>query len=129
MVNIVATPTRGARILDVIVTNLHQVYDKASIKPPIQPDRLGFGVASDHSVAIAKPNCDSARRTGFSRKEVRTRRAVLASGVALLGIFLATFDWSCLYSILGVDCKLEYMNHVLFSAQDAFCPLEQFTVH
>ena len=98
------------------------------IKPPIQPDKEGFGTASDYSVAIARPNVDSAQRTGFSRKEVRTRRSVLASGVALLGLFLACFDWHLLHSLSSVDSKLEYMNHVLFSAQDFYCPLETFTV-
>ena len=40
MVNLVASPTRGARILDVLVTNLHTAYDKAQILPPIQPGIL-----------------------------------------------------------------------------------------
>ena len=128
LVNVVATPTRGNRILDVIVTNLHQSYDKAVILPPIQPDVVGNGVPSDHSVAIARPNVDKGSRTGFSRKEVRTRRVVLTSSLALLGMFLATFDWSGLYSLPGVDSKLLYMNEVLFAAQDHFCPLETFTV-
>ena len=88
----------------------------------------GYGVASDHSVAVARPNLDPAYRTGFSRTEVRSRRVVLASSVALLGMFLACFDWQLLHSLQGVDSKLEYMNAVVFSAQDQFCPVEQFTV-
>ena len=34
LVNLVATPTRGSKILDVIITNLHSVYDKAVVLPP-----------------------------------------------------------------------------------------------
>ena len=60
MVNLVASPTRGARILDVLVTNLHTSYDKAQILPPIQPDRSDGGAPSDHSVAVARQNNDKA---------------------------------------------------------------------
>ena len=92
LINIVATPTRGSKILDVIVTNIHPANDKAVILPPVQPDKVGVGSPSDHSIAIARPNSDNAMRTGFSRTEVRTRRAVLASGIALLGMFQACYD-------------------------------------
>ena len=92
------------------------------IKPPIQPDTVGIGVASDHSVAVAKPNQNSGLRTGFSRKETRTRRVVLASGMALLGLYLACFDWQQLHVLPGVDGKLDYVNSILFSAQEAYVP-------
>ena len=103
LVNLVASPTRGSRILDVIITNLHDGYDKARILPPIQPDVQGNGEPSDHSVAVAKPNLDRSCRTGFSRTEVRSRRVVLASSVALLGIFLACFDWHIRHPLRRVD--------------------------
>ena len=48
MVNIVASPTRGEKILDVIVTNLHTAYDKAIILPPIQPDAEAPGLRYGH---------------------------------------------------------------------------------
>ena len=92
------------------------------------PSNLGHGRPSDHSVAIARPNVDAAMRTGFSRSEKRTRRAVLASGVALLGLFLACHDWTNLHNLQGVDAKLEYVNHTLLTAQDHYCPLETYTV-
>ena len=96
--NLVASPTRGARILDVLVTNLHTSYDKAQILPPIQPDSSDVGAPSDHSVAVARQNIDKAKRTGFSRCELRTRRVMTASNLALLGLFLASFSWSDLSS-------------------------------
>ena len=128
LVNIVASPTRGNRVLDVLITNLHQGYDKAVIRPPIQPDQICYWAAGDHSVAGAQPNTDKANRTGFSRKVVRTRRAVLKSSLALLGFFLATYNWSGLHCLKGADAKLFYLNEVLFSAQDCFCPLEHISI-
>ena len=52
-INLVATPTYGMRILDVLVTNLHRGYDKAVCRPLIQPDMPGQGIAIDDFVALA----------------------------------------------------------------------------
>ena len=128
LVNLVAAPTRGGRILDVLITNLHTGYDKASVLPPIQPDCVGVGRPSDHSVAVARPNTDKSARTGFQRKETHTRRAVTLSSLAMLGLFLASFDWTGSIGVNGTNEKLSIVNDVLFNAQDAFCPLKKFTV-
>ena len=58
-----------------------------------EPDTVGQGVASDHSVPIVRPNVDPSSRTGFSRTEVRTRRVVATSGLVMFGLFIACFDW------------------------------------
>ena len=33
-----------------------------------------------------------------------------------------------MYGLRGVDAKLEYVNSVIFAAQDLYCPMETFTV-
>ena len=53
---IVTQPTRGDRILDVIVTNLARYYNEPIIVPPIMPDVSGHGAPSDHSGVVAIPN-------------------------------------------------------------------------
>ena len=52
---IVTLPTRGSRILDVIVTNLRKYYNDPVILPPIMPDKPGLGAPSDHSGVLATP--------------------------------------------------------------------------
>ena len=89
---------------------------------------MGVGSPSDHCVAVASPNCDKSARTGFTRKETRFRRAVTVSRLAMLGLFLSSFDWSGLCGVDGTNQKLDLVNEVLFSAQEAFCPVQQFTV-
>ena len=127
-INLVTTPTYGTRILDVLVTNLHPGYDKAVVRPPIQPDVSGHGAQSDHSVAIAFPNLDKSRITGFSRKEIRRRRNVTASNLLGLAAFFACFDWRVLHNLTGADAKLQYLENVAVSAQDLFCPMKPFVV-
>ena len=51
--NLVADPTHGSKILDVILTDAHAVYDRAKVGPAIGPDVAVYGKASDHLVAIA----------------------------------------------------------------------------
>ena len=69
----------------------------------MQPDVVGVGHASDHSIAIARQNLDKALRTGFSRTEIRSRRVVMASSLAMLGLFLLSFNWQVLYGLRRVS--------------------------
>ena len=52
----VSQNTRGQKILDVILTNLHCFYNSPEIVPPITPDIPGKGVPSDHSGVIVTPH-------------------------------------------------------------------------
>ena len=65
--------TRGHRILDVILSNLHCFYDVPQIVPPITPDQPGKGVPSDHRGVIATPHTNSAQplRTNKVRRVIR----------------------------------------------------------
>ena len=56
---VVKKPTRGYKILDVILTNLYQYYDVPEIVPPIPPDVPGKGAPSDHLGVIATPHTNS----------------------------------------------------------------------
>ena len=59
-------PTLGLKILDVIVTNLWRYFDEPTIIPPLNPDKPGCGVPSDHSGVSATPSVSQgqpARRT------------------------------------------------------------------
>ena len=69
------------------------MYDKAVVLPPLQPDDVRQGRPSDHAVAIARPNIDKGSRRGFLRKVTRSRRVLTASNVAMLGLFLLSFNW------------------------------------
>ena len=52
---IVKVPTRGLRILDVIITNLARYYNDPITVPPILPDNPGFGAPSDHMGVLLHP--------------------------------------------------------------------------
>ena len=51
--------TRGCKLLDVILTNLHTYYNVPVIVPPIPPDVEGKGAPSDHCGIVATPHSNS----------------------------------------------------------------------
>ena len=104
------------------------MYDKAVVLSPLQPDDVRQGRPSDHAVAISRPNVDKGSRSGFLRKVTRSRRVLTASNVAMLGLFLLSFNWAALSQFYDVNQKLDVVNGVLYEAQEAFCPLVHYSV-
>ena len=52
----VKRPTRGFKVLDIILSNLESFYDEPIIVQPILPDNQNKGVPSDHSGVVATPH-------------------------------------------------------------------------
>ena len=53
---IVTQATHNDKILDIILTNLHQMYSLPTIVPPVYPDNpLSGAVPSDHSTPLTRP--------------------------------------------------------------------------
>ena len=69
----VILPTRGFKVLDVIVTNLGRFFNEPIIIPPIFPDVLGHGVPSDHSGVFATPNTNSTQVTQRTKVKKKIR--------------------------------------------------------
>ena len=89
MKNLVADPTHGSKVLDVIITDAYGDYDRAVIGP-IGPDKKGYGAPSDHSVAIARPMANAGKRTSLSCYAWRSRRIMTANSLLALSLYLAT---------------------------------------
>ena len=76
-------PTRGLRVLDVIVTNLARFFNEPVIIPPITPDQPGVGVPSDHSGVSAEPNISQ----GQPAQRTTVRKMIRPLPESLLDIF------------------------------------------
>ncbi len=79
---IVQTPTRRNVILNIILTNLHEYYDKPQIMPP-------FGL-SDHNTIIASPK---ERAKDPNSKGITFKRNINPSSKGALGRYLNSIDW------------------------------------
>ena len=68
----VKNPTRGAKILDVILSNLHCFYDDPLIVPPIQPESVNKGTPSGHNGVSATPLSNTnQQKSGKVKKVIR----------------------------------------------------------
>ena len=97
----VSNPTRGPKILDVILSNLHCFYDVPLIVPPIQPDSSIKGVPSDHNGVSATPLSNiNQQKCG---KEKRTIRPLPESLVEIFGQKLGNEEWDFLNPALATN--------------------------
>ena len=56
---LVTKATCSGKILDVLLTNLHEFYIVPVIVPPVPADNPRQGKPSDHSVPVAKPHSNT----------------------------------------------------------------------
>ena len=83
---VVDKPTRGAAILDLIITNLHHLYQSPQILAP-----LG---SSDHYIVYWDPSND---RTNEEKPQVKSTKQLVRryprSGMDAFGRWASTHDW------------------------------------
>ena len=101
---IVKAPTRKEAILDLLLTNLHDHYDKPQSFPP-------FGL-SDHNTIPVSP---LVRKPGTASDKFILKRDLQPSRKAEIGIFLCSLDWPLLLSFLETCdellCVFEQVIH------------------
>ena len=76
---LVTKPTLGAKILDVVCTNLHGLYQEPTILPPLTPDDLTKGAPSDHFGIFVLPKADGNRSRQKTVKYIRPMPSSLVS--------------------------------------------------
>ncbi len=94
MKQLVRSPARGDRILDLILTNLAQLYDRNSVQvlPP-------FGL-SDHNVVLLHPKVRSPKEG--PRKKVITKRDTRTSRKLELGRYLNSINTYKIHTSIGL---------------------------
>ena len=121
MKQLVHTPTRGNNILDLIITNLYQVYGQNSVHiiPP-------FGL-SDHSGVLLRPKVRSPNNS-CSRKSLEMRDT-RPSRKYELGRYLSSIDWSILNEVGTCEAKSQFFTNLITTGVDIIMPLKQVKVH
>ena len=115
MKQLVRSPTRGDRILDLVLTNLPQKYDENGVKilPP-------FGL-SDHNVVLLHPKVRS-RQEGPSRKVI-TKQDTQTSRKLELGRYLNSINRSIFDSLENCEDKLELMTNLIINGLNHIMPI------
>ena len=118
---IIDKPTRGDKMLDLVLTNLSHTYDENAVYnlPP-------FGL-SDHNMVIIRTK-KRPSRAGPSRKLI-SRRDTRASRKAELGRFFSAVDWSILDSAPNIDDRSRQLCDIITAGLDAIMPAVKSKVH
>ena len=90
---LVSKATCNGKVLDVLITNLHEYYSLPIIVPPVPADNPSQGKPSDHSVPLARPHTAAG---GNQKNEYRTKisRPMPDSGIRQFGRWIIDEDWS-----------------------------------
>ena len=120
MKQLVRVPTRGDNILNLIITNMPQLYDKDSVEryPP-------FGLW-DHNVIMLYPKKRPPQ--AISRRTVRERDTRRSKTIEL-GRYLGSCDWSLLGSPINFENKLQLFVELVQIGLDNIMPLQTTKLH
>ena len=122
---IVTKFTHKLKTLDVILTNLHQFYCVPIVVPPVQPDRPGHGVPSDHSVPVAHPKITIG--SNINEYKTVTARPLPESGIREFGKWICNEEWMELYTEEPSKQALQLQN-ILSEKFEKFFPLKTFRI-
>ena len=109
---LVKKPTRGLRILDIILSNLERFYDEPLIVPPILPDNPNKGVPSDHSGVVATPHTNPSQ-PHLRSKIVKTIRPLPESLITVFGHKLENEDWTNLDQVQSSSDMVDIFQKML----------------
>ena len=126
---IVNSNTINGKILDIIITNMYQLYQVPVVVPPVLPDDPSIGVPSDHSVPIATPLCSS-NPTPRLKYEVKVVQPMPQSGIHEFGKWITQEKWEsletnktgCVSGQLGPCEQVQNLEKILTEKMDEIFP-------
>ena len=125
---IVTKPTRGNKILSVIVTDLGEYYQCPEILPPLKPDIAGCGKPSDHSAPYARVHLD--RRTPKEKNyEVKSIRPFPESGILEFGQWIQIESFNCVSSAESSTEKVAAFEHLMAEKVDTTFPSKNIRIY
>ena len=92
---LVLQPTRKKKILTIVVSDLHTLYQEPRIVPPVPVDQGASGSPSDHQGVLVLP-VDSASVPSHKTKKMLTIRPIRDSSLQNFGREFASTDWKFL---------------------------------
>ena len=118
---IVTRPTCNGKTLDILITNLHELYCLPNIVPAVPADDLSAGVPSDHSIVIAAPIC---RNPGKIRNEytTKTTRPLPDSEIRKFGQWIVQHEWETVNLIKDPSEQVQLLQNTLSTSLEKFLP-------
>ena len=124
---IVTKVTHKFKVLDIILTNLSQLYCVPIIAPPVPPDDPLRGVPSDHSTPIAIP---LAQDTNYQPREYLTKvnRPLPDSGVREFGQWICSELWTQISNDANPSEQVEEFEKLFNDKLNVIFPLKSVKI-
>ena len=109
---LVTKPTCNGKVLDVLLTNLHEFYSVPEVVPPVPADNPLQGKPSDHSVPVARPHTSAGGNISNDYK-TRITRPMPDSGIRQFGQWIVKEEWDCVDKTTSPDVQAYALQKLL----------------
>ena len=124
---IVTQPTCNGKVLDVILTNLHQYYSVPSIVPPVPADNPSQGKPSDHSVPVATPHTAAGERIS-NEYTVRISRPMPDSAIRQFGQWIINETFDCVETGDNTTVQTHKLQDLLHKKMNKYFPTKSVKI-
>ena len=118
---IVTKNTYKDKIIDIILTNLHQLYKVPIIAPPVAPDDPRYAKPSDHSIPIAIPLSDN-EDCQTREYQTKTVRPLPDVKIDMFGNWIKGECWEEISQSLKPTEQVKVLEEIFQSKLDIFFP-------
>jgi hypothetical protein len=113
--------THKDKILDIILTNLHQFYRVPIIAPPVAPDDPRNAKPSDHSSPIAIPLSDN-EYCQTREYQTKTVRPLPDVNIEMFGSWIRNENWEQISGNINPTEQVKLLEQIFQNKLDAFFP-------
>ena len=92
---LVTKPTCNGKVLDVLLTNLHEFYSVPEVVPPVPAKNPLQGKPSDHSLPLVRPHTSTGGNNISNDYKTRITRPMPDSGIRQFGQWIVKEEWDC----------------------------------
>ena len=124
---VVHYPTHNNKILDLIVTDLHNLYHPPIPNDPLLPDHPDVAAPSDHAGNLLIPRSVHGVTSSRICKRL-TVRPITESQLAALGRLISMHSWNNLESMIDVDTQLDFFTSSIFCMIDTIAPQKEVKI-
>ena len=117
----VTTPTRREAILEIILSDISQLYHPPTTLPPLQADPDKGGSDSDHNIVIFAPLNNPDYQIKRSKKSIKYR-PMPESKIIEFENEMINYDWTKIYGAKTVDEKVNNFHEYLRSTLEKHFP-------
>ena len=118
---LISQATCNGKVLDVLLTNLHEYYNLPVIVPPVPADNPAQGKPSDHSVPVATPHT-SAGVNMSNQYKTKITRPLPESGIRQFGQWIVQENWECIEATRSPSDQAVLLQQLLESKLNEFLP-------